>query len=259
VPNTLSTLTPFPHIDSTVTTMAQREALQTIFQGLDFGVWLVGGTALAGYYARHRVSYDLDLFAATKSHHQATVLAIKTLADKGWGLANVVHTPHFFHVEVKAPGSSFTIDAVLDSPLHTIGKAHTTEDGVTVASLDTLFAMKCACLISRCAEKDLYDLWWYLEKNPVSMEEMIVHGAQFDGGVNCEALLISVGGSTLRREACGFIVPGSGVTADNVFNTISLLKKEFVIKLKKIYKSLPASERASVLRESAKDMKQDNS
>lgn len=250
-----SAISPLPRIDPSVTTASQREALRTIFQGFNSGVWLVGGTALAGYYAQHRVSYDLDLFVVTERHHQATILAVKSLAGKGWELANILHTPNFFHVEVSAPDGSFTIDVVIDEHLHTIGQAQKTEDGVMVASLATLVAMKCACLISRCSEKDLYDLWWCLKINPLSMEEMILRGAQVDGGLNCEALLISVGGSTLRREACSFVIPGSGVTADHVFETITELKLQFIEDLKKIYRSLPPSERAAALKASKRDMK----
>ena len=37
---------------------------------------LVGGTAIAGYYAGHRRSDDLDLFVRDAKAHRATVLAV---------------------------------------------------------------------------------------------------------------------------------------------------------------------------------------
>ena len=51
-------------------------ALQHVFaQGLS-GCMLVGGTALAGFYAGHRRSDDLDLFTETGEDQSAAVLAV---------------------------------------------------------------------------------------------------------------------------------------------------------------------------------------
>lgn len=65
--------------------------------------------------------------------------------------------------------------------------------------------MKSAALVSRCAEKDLYDLAWILEKVPgMSLERLVAFGAELDAGLNPESLIISISGAELRPEACGF-------------------------------------------------------
>lgn len=53
-----------------------------------------------------------------------------------------------------------------------------------VAALRTLLAMKTAALLSRCAEKDLYDLLWLLGRyKELSLPEVIELGASVDAGV----------------------------------------------------------------------------
>ncbi len=60
-----------------------HRALRHVFaQGLS-GSMLVGGTALAGYYAGHRRSDDLDLFTKDDLSQAAAVLAVKSLRNTG--------------------------------------------------------------------------------------------------------------------------------------------------------------------------------
>ncbi|MBF0105059.1 MAG: nucleotidyl transferase AbiEii/AbiGii toxin family protein [Deltaproteobacteria bacterium] len=47
---------------------------------------LVGGTALSAYYAEHRYSYDLDLFAATDTSFKAATQAVKTIDSENYSL-----------------------------------------------------------------------------------------------------------------------------------------------------------------------------
>ena len=51
---------------------------------------LVGGTALAGYYAGHRRSDDLDLFVRDEAACRAAVLAVKSLVTLGAGIGALV-------------------------------------------------------------------------------------------------------------------------------------------------------------------------
>ncbi|MEW6751646.1 MAG: nucleotidyl transferase AbiEii/AbiGii toxin family protein [Candidatus Latescibacterota bacterium] len=58
-------------------------ALTRVFaQGIS-GCVLVGGTALAGYYAEHRRSDDLDLFTRDEPPFRAAVLAARSVAALG--------------------------------------------------------------------------------------------------------------------------------------------------------------------------------
>ena len=77
------TLIPRKTISATTSPAPLREALLHIFENTGGGLWLVGGTALAGYYAEHRRSDDLDLFAIDEPAHRAAILAVKSLVRLG--------------------------------------------------------------------------------------------------------------------------------------------------------------------------------
>ena len=146
----LETIQPFNKISSKVTPKVLHEVLKHIFFQIKEGLWLIGGTALAGFYAEHRRSDDLDLFAADLFTQEASIRAIRSLKNKGAQFSGERHTPTYYHADVMFMNHSFTIDNVLDENLHKIGSAYTVSDGILVANLALLFATKIACLVSRC-------------------------------------------------------------------------------------------------------------
>jgi hypothetical protein len=176
-----------------------------IFSHCGEGVALVGGTALAGFYAGHRRSDDLDLFTKSEISQRSTVLAIKSLRAIGARILEESQTPLYYHAVCELGGHSFTVDAVLDTNLFRVGKFTRIEPGILVAELDTLLAMKIATLVSRCSEKDLYDLKWLLgrQASPATAA-LLAMGTAIDGGVTAENLLSSLGGTALRESACAF-------------------------------------------------------
>ncbi len=222
-------IAPKDRISEKTSPAAIREALHHIFSGIDKGLWLVGGTALAGYYAEHRRSDDLDLFAIDETTFQMATGVVRSLAQKGASLSGERRSPTFFHVDALFQGHPFTIDVVLDENLHRVGVAHRTKDGVLVADLPTLFGSKVACLISRCSEKDLFDLHWIFERlGKIDVPRMIQAGVEFDAGLSAETLLIGLQGARLRKEACGFVIPDSGVTVEEAFDRIGSLRKRLI-------------------------------
>ena len=80
-----------------------RAALEHIFKQGISGSMLVGGTALAGYYAAHRRSDDIDIFTEGPHGQEAAVLAVESLAGKGALLLTI--GSHGF-LEVAANGGS---------------------------------------------------------------------------------------------------------------------------------------------------------
>ena len=60
-PLSLREIKPLERMSKKSTSPALYEALKIIFSHVDKDVWLVGGTALAGFYAAHRQSDDIDL------------------------------------------------------------------------------------------------------------------------------------------------------------------------------------------------------
>ena len=214
-----------------------RKAIQATFKHGLPGCALVGGTALAGFYACHRESDDMDLFTADATAQAMTVAAVKALKKIGATLSDERNSPNFYHTLATLSGRNFTVDVVLDSNIHKIGTFAQSKTGVRIASLETLLMMKIAALVSRCSEKDLYDLIWLTEhyRHP-DIEEWVALGRQVDGGSDAESMLISLTGANLRMEACGFAAKFGGVPAE-VFKSVSgfrnSLQKKLAIHLEK--------------------------
>lgn len=174
--------------------------------GID-GAMLVGGTALAGYYAGHRRSDDLDLFTESAPAYRAAVLSAKSLREIGCSLADERSSARFYRTTCRLRGHGFTVQVVLDSNLFAVGVGVKADDGVVVADLDTLLKMKAATLVSRASEKDLFDLsWFFAQAERLDVPTLIALGQQVDGGVNAEAVLVNLVGTAMRESACGFAV-----------------------------------------------------
>ena len=59
------------------------KCLEYLFNQNIKGIALSGGTALAGFYAAHRQSDDIDLFCLDSQSYRIAVMAGKSLQDKG--------------------------------------------------------------------------------------------------------------------------------------------------------------------------------
>jgi len=198
-----------------------RGLLHVFAQGIS-GCMLVGGTALAGYYAGHRRSDDLDLFTRDTSAQRATSLAVNSLREIGATIEPLQSSKQFNAVACSLDGHDFTAQVVLDPNLFHVGHGLNAQDGTVVADIDTLLAQKTATLVSRCSEKDLYDLLWLFERfRDLDLPTLLERGARIDGGVHAEAVLLSLVGTRLDRSACGFSRTRS---ADDVFDAIQSLK-----------------------------------
>lgn len=247
---------PFPIMSSKSTPLAIRHALEHICTDTGGGLWLVGGSALAGFYAEHRRSDDLDLFAIDPAAFTAAILAVHSLEKEGATLSNERRTPNYFHVDVVFKKHAFTIDIVLDERMHEISRASETKRGVWVARLPTLFAAKAACLISRCSEKDLFDLFWFFSKlGTIDVQELIERGSTIDGGLTTETLLISLEGAILRKDACHFLLTSSKMTVDNAYKNILKLRKDLIDAIMIYEKTLPPSRDARALSQSIRDQR----
>jgi hypothetical protein len=227
-----------------------QQAIEATFgQGI-VGCALVGGTALAGYYAGHRESDDMDLFTADVVAQAMTVAAVKSLVGIGVVFSDERNSPSYYHALARLSGHNFSIDVVLDSNIHNIGAFLQTKGGIQLASLETLLMMKIATLVSRCSEKDLFDLEWLTEhyRNP-DIAEWIALGQKVDGGANAESMLISLSAAKLRIEACGFATKFS-VSSGEVLKKISAFRSTLQNKLATHLETYPPSTAiTSLLRE----------
>ena len=219
-----------PEIAERVLPHPLLDALRHVFaQGID-DCMLVGGTALAGFYAGHRRSDDLDLFTGTATAFRQAVLAVRSLATLRTEMHERSHSNQFYRAVCSSREWHFTVDVVLDPHALDVGGTNLAGD-VMVADLPTLLSMKAATLVSRCSEKDLYDLLWLFGAFPDRhFADLIELGHEFDGGVNGEALLYSIGSAGLEQEACGF-ASDFGTPAAAVFTGIKALRRELLVAL----------------------------
>ena len=221
-------------------------ALTHVFgQGID-GAMLVGGTALAGYYASHRRSDDLDLFTENTLAQKAAVLSVKSLGEFGSSLAGERSSARFYHAACALDGHDFTAQVVLDANLFTVGSGIEADDGVMVATAETLLKMKAATLVSRASEKDLYDLAWFFEQDKqLDVPALIALGKEVDGGMNAEALLISLVGTQMRESACGFSVTQSPT---EVLDVVTRIQEGLIEGVKGHLRTQPAPPIAALIR-----------
>ncbi len=252
----LLTLTPLPRMSKKALPAPLAKAILHIFANCGRGVWLVGGTALAAYYAEHRRSDDIDLFAGNPDAFRAAVLAVKSLKGLGAELEHESQSPLYYRAGIRFHGHEFNADVVLDEHVHAVGDAHKTQEGVVVASIQTLMAMKVACLVSRCSEKDLFDLdWLFAHAGEPAPAELVELGSSMDAGLTVETLLISLKGAMLRKDACGFFLSGARLTRNEVYKKVVALQKKLIHALLEYEKSIPLSSDAAALRQAVKEMK----
>lgn len=212
-------------------------ALRHVFSQGVADCMLVGGSALAGYYAGHRRSDDLDLFVKDASAMQATVLAVVSLQNLGCTFHKKQSTPQFYDATCELKGHAFTVQVVVDANLFAAGGFIRVDDGVAVADLNTILKLKAATLVSRCSEKDLYDLIWLLQHFAgLRLESLVELGREIDDGMNAEAMLISLAGTTLREQACGFSI---AQPQDKVFKQVNALKASLALSLDKLSRKQP--------------------
>ena len=206
------------------------KAIHHIFNQNITNTVLVGGTALSGFYAGHRRSDDIDLFSQSYISFEATIKAVESLKTIGAKLTNQSHSNQYYRSLCNFENHSFTIDIVLDENIFKVGSFQKIEN-ITLVDLPTLFKMKAATLVSRCSEKDLYDLWWIFKNHPnesVNIELLIKSALEIDLGANAESMLISLSGSILSEESCRFTIHE---TASSAFKKIIEFRKQLIRKI----------------------------
>lgn len=216
------------------------KALRQLFARRLSGCMLVGGTALAGFYAGHRRSDDLDLFTEGGASQTAAVLAVRALEGIGSRVEVRQDSDVYFRARCALEGHDFTVDVSAAPSAFRAGGTVMLEGGLVVADFELLLALKAAALLSRCSEKDLYDLLWILGRRPkMTLAEVLASAAAFDAGADAEGMLISLTGTQLDKESCGFGLKGA--TKGRIFLEVSRFKAGLVRGLRKLAKSGPPS------------------
>lgn len=235
--------------------LAQKILPSPLYQCLEYffkqnipNLVLVGGTALSGFYAGHRRSDDLDLFTKDIDSQKAATLAAKSLLALGVKFTYEFQTHPYYKAVCEFKNHSFTIDVVLDSNLFRIGQFETLSNGITVASLETLLMTKAATLVSRCGEKDLYDLLWLFDQDPeLNFKKLIEAGQKIDGGVNGETMLLAISGTKLNKEACNFSL-NPKLSATHIYEKLVRFQKDIISHLRLFLENQPTPPLKNLIR-----------
>lgn len=130
---------------------SQRAALSALKPAAERGFYLAGGTGLCLHLA-HRRSVDLDLFRTEP--FDADDVA-RELGGRGVELRDLKSARATIHAQVLGVRTS-----LLAFPYPTLEPPSPTAEGVPVASVRDIAAMKIEAIASRGARKDFYDLYF---------------------------------------------------------------------------------------------------
>lgn len=114
---------------------------------------LVGGTALALYWG-HRVSIDIDLFTDKKPSLLEIEQKLSSLEDS----FQISKNPIGLVYEIKKVKCDF-----LAYP-YSFAHSEINEDGICIAHIEDIVALKLGAIANRGARKDFVDLYYILEK-----------------------------------------------------------------------------------------------
>ena len=213
-------------------------ALRHVFAQRLEGCMLVGGTALAGFYAGHRRSDDLDLFTQCGASQRAAALAVRSLKSIGGTLVPRQDSEVYIRALCRLDVHRFTVDVSTAPTAFHAGRFVVLEGGLAVADADLMLTLKAAALVSRCSEKDLYDLMWLLRHRPgLTLGGLVEAASKFDGGADAEGLLISLTGAKLDEESCGFGLKGS--SNEEIFRQVSRFKTDVARGLRSLARDEP--------------------
>jgi len=141
----------------------QRAALRALKPAAAHGYYLAGGTALCMHLA-HRLSVDLDLFR-TEAFDAGAMVSDLTAA--GVGLTSVTTSRSTVHGLVQGVPTS-----LLCFPYPTLDAPQPSPEGLPVAGLRDIAAMKIEAIASRGARKDFYDLY-FIGQSGLSLRQSI--------------------------------------------------------------------------------------
>ena len=156
-------------------------ALRNVKEAKEF--CFTGGSALSGYYLRHRVSEDLDFFTPVEKMVQIVSGKLISELEKR-GIKSEVTRSFTSFVEFisKFKNESMKVQLALDSPFK-LGKAREL-DGIRVDSLSDISAGKMLALFGRAAERDFVDIFFLVDEGHYSLDEMIQQASKKDPGLD---------------------------------------------------------------------------
>ena len=181
---------------------------------------LVGGTALA-LQLGHRKSIDIDFFSDRRLIKEDWVVFIsekfpeaKNTAIVGFGITTTIKG---IKVDFCHDGGKFTHPAV-------------EEDGIRMASLEDIAAMKLGAIISRFTKKDYFDIAVLTEK--FSLKEMLLFYKAHYPFMDYRVPLESINKNYKADEDIEPVIL-NGMTWENVKEKLRVWQREFITETKK--------------------------
>jgi len=168
-----------------ILTPLQKKFLGEFFRSfLGQKFFLSGGTALAEFYLRHRLSQDLDLFTIDQALDFDSVNAeINKIANNlNLITEHQISSPSFLQYIFGHKGESLKVDVVKDVPIHfgTIKKSK----GIRIDSLENISVGKLLAAFGRADAKDFIDLYFLFIENKVRFDSIFVMAKKKDLGLS---------------------------------------------------------------------------
>lgn len=161
--------------DNSILTARQQQMLRCVADAGDIArdYVLTGGTALAAFYLRHRLSDDLDFFTRqlvdfnrvirfmeeSRDHLKPRELSWQTLYDR-----------RIFQMQFPV-GEVLKVEFT-QFPYHRLAEP-TQHDGILIDSLPDIAAGKLMALLDRNEPKDFYDLYFLLSEGHTTLPAML--------------------------------------------------------------------------------------
>jgi len=163
----------------------QKEFLSAFFSSpLGNKFFLSGGTALAEFYLKHRVSQDLDFFTLDQNldfdfvnaeiNKIANALKLKT--------KHQVSSATFLQYIFQSKKETLKIDVVKDVPVH-FGKIKKVKR-LRIDSLENIAAGKLLAIFGRTDAKDFIDFYFLIKKKKLSFKTLFKKAKKKDLGLN---------------------------------------------------------------------------
>lgn len=169
----------------TLLTPLQKKFLDAFFaSSLKDKFFLTGGTALAEFYLKHRLSQDLDLFTLDQNLDFDFVNAEigKLARNLDFKIKNQVSSATYLQYIFTSQKKLLKIDVVKDIPVH-FGKIKKIGD-VLVDSLENIAVNKLLAVFGRTDAKDFIDLYFLIKEEGLNFKTLFQKAKRKDLGLN---------------------------------------------------------------------------
>lgn len=168
-----------------ILTPLQKNFLGEFFRSfLGQKFFLSGGTALAEFYLKHRLSEDLDLFTLDQTLNFASVNAEINKISKNLDLVieRQISSPSFLQYIFGHKDETLKVDVVKDVPIHfgTIRKSK----GISIDSLENISVGKLLAAFGRADAKDFIDLYFLFKEKKVDFDNIFAMAKKKDLGLS---------------------------------------------------------------------------